>query len=174
MKNRYEIRDEVTAIFIQHKGKTMETLIDTNDLEKVNEFPNTWCIAKQRNTLYVYGWMKIKDKQTTIKLHRFLLSVDKNLIVDHIDRNGLNNVRSNLRIVTNAENMQNVTAYKTSKSGIRGVSWYEPSKKWRAKLQVNGKHILVGYFDDIKQAEQAVKEARAKYMPYSQEAIKTL
>jgi GTP:adenosylcobinamide-phosphate guanylyltransferase len=95
-----------------------------------------------------------------------------NMVVDHIDADTTNNRRNNLRVITNAQNIQNKKgARRDSNTGIRGVNWHKPSNKWVARFQVDGKRINLGTFDDINEAEKAVKEARAKYMPFSKEAL---
>jgi peptidyl-prolyl cis-trans isomerase D len=55
MKNKYEIRGEETAIFLDYKGETLETIIDTEDLEKVKECPNKWCAVYDKNVKDYYA-----------------------------------------------------------------------------------------------------------------------
>ncbi len=103
MKNDYEIRGDVTAIFLKRKsGEIVETIIDTKDLSLVQTFPYTWCANwfNTSNSFYVSG----SDKGRTIYLHRFLLNFPENMVVDHINHDPLDNTRTNLRIVTKSEN----------------------------------------------------------------------
>ena len=172
MKNEYEIRGDITAIFINSpKYGRRETLINTIKLDFVNEFPNTWNITssidKKKN--YVYG--KHKDKR--IALHRLLTTACTSMDIDHIDGDTLNNTNENLRQVTHAENMQNRKgANSNNKSGIRNVYWNELNKNWRVYLWLEtGKRQNVGSFKDIKDAEIAAIKARKEYMPFSQEAL---
>lgn len=171
MKNRYEIRGKITAIFLDRKdGTLVETLIDTSCLSKVNEFKNKWTLRenKKRKQMYVQGHHKGKS----YSIHRFIMDCPKGYVVDHIDHDTLNNCKSNLRIVTNAENQQNrLGAKKGSKSGVRGVYWHKGDERWRAQVSINKKTYYLGEFKDIKEAEQVVIEARKKYMPFSQEAM---
>jgi hypothetical protein len=53
---------------------------------------------------------------------------------------------------------------------VLGVFWYKDYQKWEAAIRVNNKVVKLGYFDEITDAEDAVKLARARLMPYSQEA----
>jgi len=85
------------------------------------------------------------------------------LIVDHIDGNKANNKIENLRQATKAENAWNSKIHKHNTSGIRGVSWNKQTSKWRAAINVNGKALHLGRFNDIKDAENAVKLARQTY-----------
>jgi hypothetical protein len=77
-----------------------------------------------------------------------------------------------LRILTKGENNQNINGtYKNNKtSGLRGITWNKHTGKWQAYISVNGKRNNLGQFIQIEDAEHAVMEARAKYMPFSKEA----
>jgi hypothetical protein len=171
MKNDYEIRGDITAIFLNRK---LETLISTSDLELVNKFPNTW--SAQWNPLtksfYVYGYLPKKDgKRIRLLLHRVLLDNPKNLVVDHIDHDTLNNTKPNLRVATSSENAQNRNGLcSNNKSGVRGVSYSKTAKKWKSTICVNKKVMHIGYFHDKYEAEKAVIKAREEYMPFSEEA----
>lgn len=173
MKNKFEIRGEVTAIKLHRRdGTEIETIISTTDLKKANEFPGTWYANRSKegmNSFYVCGNLKTGDKKLKVRLHRWLLDAPKGLEVDHIDRQPLNNQRENLRIVTTSQNLQNRSVYKTSKSGVRGVYWVERIRKWAARVAFNGKILNLGYFSNIKEAEMVVKKARKENMPFSTE-----
>lgn len=147
-------------------GTLLETLISTSDLEKVNQFPNRWSPQWSNKINSFYAFSTLNHKR--IFLHRFILDFPQGKFVDHINHDTLNNTRTNLRIVSCAENLQNKKgAQVDSKSGIRGVSFCEKSKKWRADVTVKRKTFYLGLFKDLKEAERAVIEARKKYMPYS-------
>jgi HNH endonuclease/AP2 domain len=101
-------------------------------------------------------------------MHRFLLGVtDRNIFVDHIDGDGLNNQRANLRLCTAAQNAWN--RKKPSRAGqskatsaFKGVSWYQPRPRWSAHIKVGGRDRTIGYYDTEKEAAAA----------YNREAIK--
>jgi hypothetical protein len=169
MKNDYEIRGDVTAIFIKRRdGSLFETIISTSDLEKVKNFNVTWYAhwKESAHSFYVISNLRNQNNQyVPVYLHRFLLDNPKGLVVDHINHDSLDNTRWNLRAITHAENIQNRRgANRNNISGIRGVNWHKLRKKWVARLMVNGKYIGLGCFEDIKEAEKAVIEARKKYM----------
>lgn len=176
MKNSYEIRGDVTTIFINSpKYGVKEALISTNKLDRAKEFPNSWYVglSKGTNTFYVQGKMPcINGKQKVITLHRWITGAPDGMQVDHRYHDGLNNLDDNLRVCTRAENQQNRKgAPSNSKSGIRGVTWHKRDKIWQSHVVINGKKIYLGIFYDIKLAERAVKEARKKYMPFSKEGM---
>jgi hypothetical protein len=123
---------------------------------------NAWYAMRKQHVEYVNG----KQIQKTILMHRLVLSRKLECedfgLVDHIDGDGLNNCRENLRSATrkeNGENRKNANKNNNS-SGIRGVSFNKKAKKWVAHVSHNGRYIHVGSFSDIHAAEQAVIAAR--------------
>ena len=85
------------------------------------------------------------------------------MVVDHINGNGLDNRRSNLRVCTRSENGMNRGKNKNNKSGYKGVAWHEKAKLWRATLGLKGKIIHLGDFADKSEAYRAYVEACKKY-----------
>ena len=77
-------------------------------------------------------------------------------LIDHKDGNKQNNIFSNLREATPAQNIANKKS--TSKSGFKGVTWWARSSKWKAQMQVNGVNRHLGYFDTPEQAHEAYKD----------------
>lgn len=173
MKNDFEIRGDVTAIFIRHKdGSTIETIISTSDLPKAQEFKWRWYPVRRENGIYVKGHLDFtKGERHITSLHRWLIKAPQQKLVDHINHNTLDNRRCNLRLATKSENGQNRKgADCDSKSGLRGVHWCSTSHKWSVAIVVNGKSMSLGYYDDPKVAAEVAANARAKYMPFSKEA----
>jgi hypothetical protein len=169
MKNRFEIRGDVTAIFLQRKdGSVIETLIDTVDLPIVQEIASRlhawWC--KDTQSFYC----RFRSKKETY-LHRHLMRPSKGMVVDHFNHDTLDNRRHNFRVISKAENMQNRKGpTKTNTSGVRGVYWRKDRKKWHAQITVKGKNMFLGIFDDLEEAKIVSLKARAELMPHSQEA----
>ena len=91
-------------------------------------------------------------------MHRRILEVGPGLFVDHINHNGLDNRKANLRAATALQNTWN-NLRKRGKNRFRGVSWNKVENKWQAQLGQAGKHINVGYFDDEVEAASAYDEA---------------
>ena len=100
-----------------------------------------------------------------IRMHVFLLG-RKFKRIDHIDGNGLNNQRNNLRGCSHMENLRNRGATKASKSGFKGV-WKrltkDGSEHYVSQITVNYKCINVGYFHNLKDAVTAYNNAAIKY-----------
>lgn len=116
-----------------------------------------WCASKGKNKKTFYA------VRNGAKLHRVIaarMGISGN--VDHEDRDGLNNRRSNLRPASGTQNQANQGLRKDNVSGVKGVSWYKRTGQWFAKIQVNGKQKGLGYFDEIADAAEAVRTAREK------------
>lgn len=102
----------------------------------------------------------------TYKCHRIIWKlfndsdeIDKN-VIDHIDRNTLNNKIENLRLVDISKNSVNKKLLSNNSSGFVGISWYKPNSRWRVYVAINKKQIILGYFVDIDVAIYT----RIKYM----------
>lgn len=170
MKNDFEVRGEVAAIFLKHKGVLYETLVDTANLPKVNNFRNTFFLHNG----YVEGRYFECKKAIYISLHRLILDFPDDLQVDHINHNPLDNRRSNLRVVTLQENSCNKKGARADNitSGHRGVSWNSGLNKWIVQVRVKGELKYKRLFDEheLEDAKNAAEQARAYYMPTSSDA----
>ena len=80
--------------------------------------------------------------------------------IDHINGDRSNNKIENLRECTSAQNSWNSKTPTTNTSGVKGVSWNDINKRWRARFKCNKKIIEVGSFIDIDQAKKAIEDAR--------------
>ena len=75
--------------------------------------------------------------------------------IDHIDNNPQNNNISNLRWATDSQNNENKSMMTNNTSGVKGVCWSKASNKWKARINIDGIAIHLGYFTDIEDAKQA-------------------
>lgn len=115
-----------------------------------------------------YACCKSKVFNATIRLHHVVLNKfnggsSGNLDVDHIDRNPLNNVKSNLRLVTRSQNMVNVPKQKSRSSKYKGVCWDKQYSKWRTIIKFNKKSKFGGLFLN---EDDAGKRANELYIEY--------
>lgn len=99
------------------------------------------------------------------RLHRVIVGKEcDGLCVDHIDGNGLNNRRSNLRIVSILDNSRNISNRSANaRSGVLGVTWHKGEKKWQSRIVVNRKLIYLGCFNTIEEAAIARARAEIRY-----------
>jgi hypothetical protein len=114
------------------------------------------------------GYRTIRLKRRPYKANRlawlYMTGAHPKQVIDHIDGNPLNNAFNNLRDVTIAQNVQNQKrAHVRNKHGFLGVSWHIAGKCWRARICVDGKHILLGYFKTPEEAHNAYLQAKRKY-----------
>lgn len=134
------------------------TLVDDADYEYLNQFK--WCAWHNQNGI----WYAVRTPMRVYHaMHRVILGItDSKTYTDHIDGDGLNNQRSNLRLATPAQNVRNTRIQKNNKSGHKGVSWDKTSNKWRTAIQVDGKGKTLGRFSKIEDAIAAYEEAATK------------
>lgn len=138
------------------KGKF--ALVDDEDFEYLNQWK--WCFSEgyavRSEYHHVHGLNHRVQK--LIRMHRVINSTPKNLQTDHINGDGLDNRRSNLRNVTKLINSRNRHHQKNNKSGCIGV-FYTNYGKYVAYVTRNRKRQHLGSFDTLQQASIARKLA---------------
>lgn len=140
------------------------TIIDRADYELVACRP--W--YRLRNANNAYALTGSRHTGTRAALHRFLLDAPEGLEVDHIDGDGLNNSRSNLRLATRTQNSANRGKNRNNRSGFKGVTFYKRTGKWMAQIGVDGKNVHLGYYGTPEEAAEAYdKAALAAWGPYA-------
>ena len=129
-------------------------LADAEDAEKVMRY--SWCVSKTG-----YAVANILGKVT--KMHRYILgSVCDEKIVDHKNRNQLDNRRSNLRICTHSENMRNVKTNKSNRVGHLGIRMTKDGK-FNVRIVADGVEHHIGNYDTLELAIEARAEAEDIY-----------
>jgi len=127
--------------------------VDDEDFESLNAFK--WYAMKNYNTFYAIRSLPAINGQQTILMHREVMNVPDGMQTDHIDRNGLNNQRNNLRVVTRQQNQFNRNA--------KGYCFDKPTQKFRAQIRLNGKQIHLGFFETALEARAAYLKAKHIY-----------
>ena len=141
-------------IYSADKKKKFISLIDLEDVPFVEQ--HSWCIRSQ-------GYVGRVENKKLIVLHRILTSCPDNKIVDHINKNKLDNRKFNLRICDYQTNLRNSSRKSNNTSGVTGVGWDNKSKKWRARICVDYKAISLGFYNNKGEAVKARLRAEKKY-----------
>ena len=161
--NKYRFSDDVCFIdCFNIKGELRGTiLIDVEDFELVSKYQ--WHIENSRKTIqYAQTNLCVKDSQKTIRLHRLLIPNVQQ--VDHINHNGLDNRKSNLRACNNRENNCNKDfSKKPPKSGYTGIRYNEKVGSYYVRIMVNKKEISLGHYNNLKDAIEARRQGEIKY-----------
>ncbi len=122
------------------KGKI--AIVDAEDYEHLKQYK--WYADIQTGRFYACRFANKKK----IYMHRYLTNPPDGLVVDHIDGNGLNNCRSNLRICSAGQNMFNKRAGKGT-SKYKGVCWDQRGRrKWQSAITCRGEYKFLGRFDN--------------------------
>lgn len=132
----------MTRQILLTQGKS--ALISDEDYERISQ--HGWWAAKNSGTWYAIRHDRDADgKRLTVIMHRVILGAPDEVEVDHIDGDGLNNVRQNLRLCTTEQNQYNRGPSRTNTSGFKGVCWHKGNKRWMATIRHKGKRIFLGY-----------------------------
>lgn len=137
-------------------NKNKIALIDDVDLELTSKYK--WYLHTGSKKPYVYT---NDGKGNSLLLHRLITSAPKGKVVDHINGNGLDNRRNNLRICSISENLVNQGPQKNNKSGVKGVSWN--MGQWLVQVKYKNKRVYAKRFKSLEQAREAYKIIATKY-----------
>lgn len=142
-------------------NSSRRALVDDEDYEKVSSY--NWYLVDQDGDRLSYAQANVlrsrgnRSYKSTVRMHVLLTGYRR---TDHIDHDGLNNRRSNLRTASFSENGANRRANRRSASKYKGVSWRHDRRQWQVRISHNGLRTFLGFFSEEKDAARAYdKEA---------------
>lgn len=124
------------------KGKYAK--VDNEDFDRLKDV--NWC--------YGDGGKYVFNRKLG-KLHRYIMNVNKEMFVDHINHNTLDNRRVNLRICTKSQNSMNTKKLNNCSSIFKGVYYYSRAGKYVSRIKKNGVYFHLGSFQDEEEAGRA-------------------
>lgn len=137
-----------------------EAIIDAADAALVEIANWQAIIGPTSRTVYAGATFRGQGRARTL-MHRHVLFAPPGIEIDHINGNGLDNRRANLRFATGSQNKCNIPARASNECGLKGVTLHPGGRLWRAKIQLRGKQIHLGYFRSKEAAFAAYTEASA-------------
>ncbi len=135
-------------------------IVDVEDYDRIAKYK--WYAAKCDRRFYGQRKVVLKNGKCgtyTIRMQRLILKPQQGKIIDHINHNGLDNRKANLRFVTPLQNSWNArkqSGKHTSK--YKGVHFHKRNRRWQTKIRCKGKEIYLGNFKDEQAAARAYDE----------------
>lgn len=137
-------------------------IVDDDMFEYINQW-KWWYNAGYAVRVKYLGGGRKHAKYIRIHMHRLINNTPKDVSTDHINRNKLDNRKSNLRNVDNQKNHFNRGLQKNNTSGVKGVVWDKESNKWLAQIQLDYRNHTLGRYSLINDAIIARQEAERIY-----------
>ena len=159
-RNEFVKYDTYAEIILKNKygEEVARTKIDLDELSRVIQY-KWYCHEYENFKQYCQGTLDTGEK---IRLHHFILGIQKNTlkgkVVDHINGDSLDNRKSNLRIITQQENLLNMKPQDPMK-GIRKYYLKDGTPRYGARITYNYKTISLGTYNTLEEAQQARQKA---------------
>ena len=169
-RDQYSRSPEDCQVISDHSTRTIPltqgkvAIVDDVDYASLNR--HKWCAHKTPYTYYAErGVCMPHSKLRIIHMHRIILNASDGMQVDHINGDGLDNRRSNLRLCTPSENNRNKNLSRHNKTGFKGVSVLRRKlqKPYRVQIRINKKRIQIGYYHTAEEAARAYDLAASTY-----------
>jgi hypothetical protein len=150
--------------------KGLFAIVDPDDYHRLVNF--NWHANKSAHTHYAVRYLpkgnvvslSNRRKNKVEYMHHLIIDIPEGLFCDHINHNGLDNRKANLRPATLAQNIRHRRKFKSpSRSKYKGLTWRKKEKAWHVRIYTNGKRIFIGSFKDEFAAAHAYDSAAKHY-----------
>jgi hypothetical protein len=128
-------------------SKNLTAKVDLEDFNRVMKF--VWSATKSKGIRSYYAARNQRigvNNRSYIKMHRFILNAPKGIQIDHINGDGLDNRKSNLRPCSIHQNNMGFKFKRFGSSKYRGITFKKKSKGWTAQITYNYKHHYLGFY----------------------------
>ena len=163
MKRPIRIEGDTAYVTLTHG---YVAAIDAADVPMIEAWDWFAVVARRADgeirTVYAVRGTRTDAGWRSVYMHRVIAGTPDGMETDHIDCDGLNNRKSNLRDASGAQNQHNRRTSSNNTSGHKGVDWYKALGKWRARIRVPGGRRDLGYFDTKSAAVAAYAKASAE------------
>jgi hypothetical protein len=150
--------------------KGYKALVDKADYERLSQYKWYFCLkAKGDKTGYAIHDFRANPEiikkygSRHISMHRFLLNPKKDRNIDHINGDGLDNQRKNLRVCTQSQNAANMKKRITSTNKYKGIEKSNFAERWFARIRVDGKRVYLGCYKTPEAAATAYNIAAIEH-----------
>jgi hypothetical protein len=150
--------------------KGLFAIVDPDDYHRLVNF--NWHASKSAHTHYAVRYLpkgnvvspSNRRKNKVEYMHHLIIDIPEGLFCDHINHNGLDNRKANLRPATLAQNIRHRRKFKSpSRSKYKGLTWRKKEKAWHVRIYTNGKRIFIGSFKDEVAAAKAYDSAAKQF-----------
>lgn len=150
--NIYEEANDVLILKIKYKNEYISCYCDLEDKEIIQQYH--WRISHKRNKVYVVTGKSGNPEQPLMYLHNLLMNYKTipQMEVDHIDGNSCNNRKTNLRIVSRQQNIDNTRVRCDNTVGIRGISQDKRNKRYQCDFSYHGQRWYFKTWSTIAEA----------------------
>ena len=145
-------------------------LVDEEDFGALNLFRWRFSRGGYERGLRHNGYAVRSSGGTVFSMHREIMRPPTGMEIDHINGDGLDNRRVNLRVTSRAENAQNRQPNANGSSCHRGVYWDRRARKWCAEVRAQGQRAFRAWFADENLAAIAASEARRRFLTHAVES----
>ena len=138
-------------------------IIDAEDYDKVSGYARSYKKGTREGVAYASTTKMRNGKRKSYLIHRVIMNAPKGLEVDHINGDGLDNRKQNLRLCNKSQQTANTGLNRCNTSGYKGVSFCSRENKWRSYITHNSKFRSLGYYETKEEAALAYNEAARGY-----------